>query len=459
MIKKYKNYLLGVIGILIALTMFVGVKYLMKPKYEELPEVKLVKLKEIKDSKSFAIMVQNGESYEEYKSEDNTWPGTDYVFKEAKCTDNNGTLVENAITFENDTAILETDKTIYCTLYFDEKPIPEIVKKLKANDTQGYLSKDPQGGMYRYQATPADAEEAANMTNWICFGTTDKEQCINEDTGIEKYMYRIIGITKEGQLYLLKETFLKEAYGTIVTMYKRTIQCNESWRLENCLEEKCEWPNVDLYKRLNGKTSNGDPLFVDSSEYGYMAKNSDWYNLIEEHNWMYGDTNNRTDSIKYSGKEMYAIETGKTATKRYWPDEGTQTTCSSDSPCTEKEYTWSKSVPAKIGLMYMHDVDYAYTGGNPGSSTNVKNSWIHFQKDRYNSEPYSEWLISRAGVGYTNSTAVYSYVVNYDGSLGYDSVVLNHTNGVRPTFYLSSEAKIKDGDGTKANPYVLDVQE
>ena len=52
-ITKYKNYILGVIGVLLTLTMFVGFKYLMKPKYGELPEVKL---REINNKKSFAIM-------------------------------------------------------------------------------------------------------------------------------------------------------------------------------------------------------------------------------------------------------------------------------------------------------------------------------------------------------------------------------------------------------------------
>ena len=444
-IIKYKNYLLGVIVILLAFTMIVGVKYLMKPKYEELPEVKL---RNIKSSKSFAIMIQNGDGYEEYISEENTWPGSDYVFKEAKCTDNNGALVNDGITFENGKATLTTNQTIYCTLYFDKKSIPEIVKYLKQKDTQGYLSEDLQGEMYRYQAVPTDANEAAQMTNWICFGTTDKEQCTNEDTGIDKYMYRIIGITEEGQIYLLKETFLKEG-NTIGFAW------NSYWHLPECLRDICEWSNGDLYKRLNGTESNGNPIFVNNNEYGYMAHGEEWYNLIEDHNWMYGDTNTKEISIIYNGNAMYGIETGKIATKRYWPDERTQTTCSNDNQCTEKNYTWSKSISAKIGLMYIHDVLYAYPGGNPGSDINVKNSWIFFQKDGYNMSKPVEWLITRFGVYGPTGTTLYAWVINANGTLDDAFPVIWY--GERPVFYLESKAKIASGDGTKSNPFILEI--
>ena len=119
MIKKYRKYILVIIGILLLLTIFVGVKYLMQPKYEELPEVKL---KEINDIRAFAIMIPNesGDGYVEYTKD--TWPTEEYAFKEAKCMDNNGALVANAMTFVDGKAILTTNQTIYCTLYFDVKP-------------------------------------------------------------------------------------------------------------------------------------------------------------------------------------------------------------------------------------------------------------------------------------------------------------------------------------------------
>ena len=338
-----------------------------------------------------------------------------------------------------------------CNVFIEDPKIAE----LRADDEQGYLSEDLQGGMYRYQGTD-------DVPNWILFDTREKcekdeeNKCTNSklnnmtyDEYVDKYMYRIIGITEEGEMYLLKETFLKEGE-------TNTFKWNNTYSISSCLGDTCEWPNVDLYKRLNGTASNGNPIFVNNSYYEYMTKDGDWYNLIAEHNWMYGDTNQGlNDSNSYNGDYMYQVETGKTATKRYWPDEGTQTTCSSSSQCTEKDYTWSKRTDAtKIGLMYMHDIDYAYTGGNPGSSTNVKNSWIHFQKDGYNTSPKNEWLTTRYGVYSTSNTIVDARYVNNYGHLFY--YTLNDTYGARPVFYLSSKAKIVDGNGTKENPYMLE---
>ncbi len=118
-IIKYKKYILGIIAILLITTISIGIKYIMLPKYKEIPEVKL---KDVKKEKALAIMVSNdGNKYEEYNKD--TWPGNKYVYKEAKCIDNNGKEVEDAISFERETntVTLETEKTIYCTLYFDYK--------------------------------------------------------------------------------------------------------------------------------------------------------------------------------------------------------------------------------------------------------------------------------------------------------------------------------------------------
>ena len=475
-IIKYKNYLLGVIGVLLVLTMLVGIKYLMKSKYEELPEVKLKE--EINTKKSFAIMIQKGDGYEEYKSEDNTWPGADYVFKEAKCTDNNGALVDNAITFADGKATLTTNQTIYCTLYFDIKQIPEIVKQLRTKDSQGYLSEDLQGGMYRYQAAFEEGD-SSEMTNWICFGTTDN--CSTDETdsdsnnipdGIDKYMYRIIGVTEDGEMKLIKETFLKEGE-------TNRFAWNSKTSLPDCLGDACEWPHVELFKRLNG-TSNGKTsgtggypnyigdtdIFVDSSEYEYLKsgdsingtkdeKGSEWYQLIADHDWMYGDTNEYNTANSYNGDYMYGIETGNTTTRRYWPDEG-QNSCS-NSPCTEKSYTWSKIVPTKIGLIYMHDIDYAYTGGNPGNEDNVTNSWVFFRKDGYNKLVDYEWLMTRFGVVYPTNGVIDSLCLYWIGELRNSDI--QNVHGARPVFYLNSKVKIKDGDGTKENPFIIDITE
>ncbi len=342
-------------------------------------------------------------------------------------------------------------------------PDPKVAQ-LRAKDKEvsgGIEHISEQGGMYRYQGTD-------NVPNWILFGTREKcekdeeDKCTNSklnnmtyDEYVDKYMYRIIGITEEGEMYLLKETFLKE--GTT-----NKFAWHNTSDISDCLGDKCEWPNVDLYKRLNGTVSNGNPIFVDNSYYEYMAQGTEWYQLIADHNWMYGDTY----VSRYNGDAMYAIETGKTPTKRDWPDEEQgQETCSSDNQCTSKDYTWSNSAKnVKIGLMYMHDIDYAYADcssgecierGNPGGSTNVANSWIHFKKDGYNTSQDIEWLITRFGVESGRLGRVDARSVSDSGILD-TRTALAGARGSRPVFYLSSAAEIADGDGTKDSPFILE---
>ncbi len=342
-----------------------------------------------------------------------------------------------------------------CNVFIEDPKIAE----LRADDSKGYLSENLQGGMYRYQASfpecdnESECENANKMTNWICFGTT--ENCGTDETdsdsnnipdGIDKYMYRIIGITEYGEMYLLKETFLKEEE-------TNTFSWNSTYQVKDCLGNKCEWPNSDIYKRLNGNSISESNIFINNNEYEYMAQGTEWYNLIEDHSWMYGDTN----EYEYNGDAMYGIETGKTATKRYWPDEETQTTCSYYNPCTEKDYTWNKSTPSKIGLMYSHDVNYARSRGIIDDYILVGDIWIHFRKDGYNTSPAYEWLITRFGADRSSEASVNALFVSAGGLL--DPAPLYLDSGVRPVFYLSSDVKIKDGtDGTKTNPYILDVQ-
>ncbi len=115
--KKVNDKYIIILLMITLLSLTYGIKYISKSKYEELPEVKL---KEKSDkNKSFAIMVQNedGDGYSKYQ--ENSWPSSGYKFKEAKCVDNNGNLVNDVVSFESGKVTIKTDRTIYCTLYFD----------------------------------------------------------------------------------------------------------------------------------------------------------------------------------------------------------------------------------------------------------------------------------------------------------------------------------------------------
>ena len=459
--RKYVKVLIVIVVLIIGgLFIYQNINKENKP----LPEVKLKEI--VNKDKTMAIMIQSENGYKEYDS--NTWPDSSYKFKEAKCIDNSGDEVKEAVTYEEGKITLTTNKTIYCTVYFDYKGTINI---LRENDTQKYLSEDLPGGMYRYQIAPVDENEAAQMSNWICFGT--KENCGTNEDNVDKYMYRIIGVTKEGQLYLIKETFLKEGETTGFSWNDKNYVDSSS--LVYCDNGLCpEWNTSLLFKRING-TSNGTQkgnglildkewtdIFIDSSEYDYLKSgdsNSDgkasyWYNLIADHEWMYGDTLEWNSTNAYTGDYMYRVETGNARITHFV---GTK------DNITQETYTWSEKVKAKISLMYIHDYVYSYydgsteeSRGNPKNYDTAKNGWLFFQKDGYNTAVNYEWLSTRWGVHGTDVPYVDGRNVGANGLVnGYS---LRNEYGVRPVFYLNSNIKITDGDGTKTNPYIINIE-
>ncbi len=409
-----------------------------------------------KNKKQFAIFIKENDEYVEYKK-DRLFPQGYYINKKlSKCVDDKNNLVDNAISSNGNSVTVTSDKTIYCTLYFDKN---ETLEYLRSKDANNYLTKEITGGMYRYQGAFPDSD-SSTMPNWICFGTTNQDECKNN---IDKYMYRIIGINENGQLYLLKETILKEEE---VLGFAWNDETRIDFEDDFCLDGVCpEWNEADLFQRINGiangtKAGNGNAndgvdndtdIFVDSKYYDYLKSGdensdgeaTDWYNLIDIHSWYYGDTTENSDSKRYNGDEMYAIETGKTSTKYNVGKYGS---------VTEQTHIWTNKVNAKICLMYTHDVDYAYPGGIPGSNSKVVNSWIHFKKDGYNLSSSGEWLSSRFGIVSTKDSYVLARRVMNDGNMGGSSLIIDY--GVRPVFYLSNDIRLT-GDGTKTAPFTL----
>lgn len=435
--------------------------YLLNHPQEKILENVTTTTKRTSSAISMMIEQEDG-TYQ--KSSSNTWPQEDsYTINTMKSGCERGSRLSwNEETKEVKIFSTKSDR---CYLYFDKS----LINVLRKKDNQEYLSKDLQGGMYRYQASfpecnnESACENATKMTNWICFGTT--ENCGSNEELIDKYMYRIIGITKDNQLYLIKETILKEGLVNSFA-WNDTYMTSSVDSFDVCPNGNCpEWNESLLFKRING-ISNGTSLssdanvkansdiFVDSKEYDYLQsgdtinggnKASDWYNMIANHEWMYGDTAlEYSNPNLYNGKNMYEIETGVNFTIRYKNDK------------TIENYKWSvtNKVTSKISLMYIHDYLYAYPNSNPEYNNNAKNSWIFFLKDGFNSMIDSEWLSIRWGLS-ANTDYVYDARFIYqDGSISNYGLPL--TFGVRPVFYLTANVELT-GNGTKDSPFIINL--
>ena len=126
-----------------------------------------------------------------------------------------------------------------------------------------------------------------------------------------------------------------------------------------------------------------------------------------------------------------------------------------DNSATAKEYynteigssSSSTTDSMKIGLMYVSDYGYAAAPSNwttelynyeSATSTN----WLYLGSN--------EWTISR-GTDFTN-TAFYVYNTGYVRNL---SMVTARTNAVHPSFYLESSVSITGGTGTSSDPYKI----
>ncbi len=392
---------------------------------------------------TLAIMIsnENGIGYKDY--EKSTWPSKEYRFKEAKCYDMNGGPVENVVTFNEETrkAKITTNQTVSCTLYFD-KP---IITYLRSNDPNGVLSQEEVGGMYRYQGV--GVEEAVDEThkyvdnNYICFGTNDASKCnCNTEENCDKYMYRIIGITEDDELYLIKMKGVKDVDTQVFAW-------NSKYNVDECLEDNCEWANADLYKRLNGEGSQVSlsNIFINNERYDYLKEGNLWYEKIMFHDWLYGDI--AGGYSKFNGLDIYKIETGIIAS---------QHSEFIDNEWKRVPYFWGKDkkVNAKICIMYMHDYYLAYDNVTIWYARYDANNWILFANNKNTINFNREWFLPRNVV--TTSQTLNQHLVYEDGHR--DATEPKWPGIVRPTFYLTNTIQLS-GIGTIDNPYIIDANQ
>jgi len=366
------------------------------------------KVNEIKDintvnSNKFAMYIEQDDgSYSEY-TEGNSFTIDGYVFnlEKSNCVDNKGDIVNDALTNNGNKITISSNKTSYCYLYFslpsnlyDVCGSYDKMSSCVANENISQIEgvNSIEAGMYRYQGTDA--------MNYVCFGTTVKSECVGNT---DAYMYRIIGIRPNGQMKLIK----KEALNSTVNWW------DNFW-------DDIEWPSSNIYTSINGSS------FLTNTTYVPIG----WENKIATTSWYYGDT---TTNGNYDGATMYPIENPF-----------------GESTASNK---FTKTVSAKIGLMYIHDYYYAYvSGGAPGSYSNAKTAWIHLSKNDTSAPNSHEWTISRYGadrMGNYASWRVYS-VGDIDRAT-WDGNALS----VRPVFYLTSDVEITGGTGTIDDPFLI----
>ena len=270
---------------------------------------------------------------------------------------------------------------------------------------------------YRYTGSGA-YNSATTPDNFICFGTSDKTECKNNEA---KYMYRIIGVFEgsDGNQHL-KLISLKQLSSTY------------AWNAN--YETDVAWENSDMYKGLNGS------YFLTNTTYDYLQNNT-WLNKIEDWTWSAVNTKTSSGGPNYynslSPSQIYLHEMNR-------------------SSKTSSIGEWSTPT-AKIGLMYASDYTLSLgssalsiTGSTYSNASTLKTGWMH-QSNNDTTAYTSEWTLSRYGAFSGNFRAWY-----VDSVGGVNDYFVNNTYGARPVFHLTSDARISGGNGEYTNPYILE---
>ena len=209
-----KNKILIIFLIIIVISLAVSNVYFINKS-----ENKVLEEKE-ENNGSMAIMVETESGAGNYEpSEDSAWPSEGYEYNEkmTQCTDMNGEIIENALTFTNGKVKVKSNKKLNCYLYFDKvvKLYNKIIQLDNISDTglqQTFVSTDT---LYRFSGISGNT----GINNYICLGTTSKCESGSDN------MYRIIGIEPStGYVKVIKETAINNS-----TTYKWNSSTGVIW--------------------------------------------------------------------------------------------------------------------------------------------------------------------------------------------------------------------------------------
>ncbi len=318
--------------------------------------------------------------------------------------------------------------------------VTTIKKKLTGSDLikdenrPNGLSTDQLGDMYRFVGT----NETVN--NWICFGYSDiNKDCKNDST---YYKYRIIGITSDGHMKVLKNDSIGRYAWTSIK--------------EN---SDIMWSQSDLFKQLNGNSNQniflGSNLYLNKSVPGQSSIT--WESLIENALWKVADIGGDQDDPQFNDGyimplDLYLKEIGSIPTISGW--EG----CYNNNPRLDSFY-------AKIGLLLLSDFFLSYKTGRPANEGRT-GSWMTIDPEttNYVYDVHQEWTMTRYGAynceydddDYLESYSIDGWTITYHAGDGAGYSDIFNLSNVRPTFYLSTETvAISDGDGTLINPFII----
>ena len=130
---------------------------------------------EIRKNK-LAMYVEDGDTYREYKGGDKFPEGYKLNIEKSKCEDNKGneiTPIDNVLSHDGMKVTVKSNKTIYCTLYFDEVPSPDdFIYYIKSNSSPKYTNKETNTVYIKHEMEEIESyciteEETSENCTWL----------------------------------------------------------------------------------------------------------------------------------------------------------------------------------------------------------------------------------------------------------------------------------------------------
>ena len=351
---------------------------------------------------------------------------------------------------------------------------PATTKGLTKSTTALYVLEDNNGNRYKYKKQVNIKQNAAKLIMSQSKGNEWKAgaeglyatNSYTASDGTTKYHdYRYVGVDPNNyvwfnnDMYQIIGVFDENSHGKTGQYLVKLIMANPlgafSWGVYNSSNTSGTYSDYknDWTGNTTGIKANLNVLF---NEYFLNSTNtSSTYGACSNWTYFYNNTNYRTndcsDMVGY-GIDSSGLNSIETTT---WHLNGSGTSQSKQNwylcerggnSCTgANSGAYSTTTDAKIGLMYLSDYLYAssyYTN----SDTTTQNA-SYFGNKNWLYKGY-EWTLTPYA-----SYAYRVWFVNF-GSASYSST---HTpTFARPSFYLKSTVSISGGDGTFANPYIIE---
>ena len=351
---------------------------------------------------------------------------------------------------------------------------PATTKGLTKSTTALYVLEDNSGNRYKYKKPINIKQNAVKLIMSQSKGNeweagAEGLYATNSYTasdGTTKYHdYRYVGVDPNNHvwfnndMYQIIGVFDENSHGKTGQYLVKLIMANPlgafSWGVYNSSNTSGTYSDYknDWTGNTTGIKANLNVLF---NEYFLNSTNtSSTYGACSNWTYFYNNTNYRTndcsDMVGY-GIDSSGLNSIETTT---WHLNGSGTSQSKQNwylcerggnSCTgANSGAYSTTTDAKIGLMYLSDYLYAssyYTN----SDTTTQNA-SYFGNKNWLYKGY-EWTLTPYA-----SYAYRVWFVNF-GSASYSST---HTpTFARPSFYLKSTVSISGGDGTFANPYIIE---